>query len=107
MTPPLTTEPRTRGALKAAGWLAGLSEHDEPVLVYIVAHVARFQRPPTMNEIRERFGWQSRTAALNRVKSLAAAGYVVTGDESGRAPIRVVGMHLAPSFARRPAAGAA
>lgn len=96
----LPTEARIRRHLNASGWLAGLSAHDSPVLVYIVAHIVEHQRPPSQKEMAARFGWASRTAALKRVRSLAQAGYIAEAPGDTR-PLKVLGLRLDAIFDRK------
>ena len=58
-----------------------LTEAQEAVLAFMVAHQERHARPPSLREICEEFGFASHNAARKHVQALARKGCVTqTGD---------------------------
>jgi repressor LexA len=58
-----------------------LTEAQEATLAFMVRHQETHQRPPSLREMCEEFGFASHTAALKHVQALARKGFVTqTGD---------------------------
>ena len=58
-----------------------LTEAQEAILAFMVRHQETHQRPPSLREMCEEFGFASHTAALKHVQALARKGFVTqTGD---------------------------
>lgn len=57
------------------------------VLAYIRSHLSqqqgRVKRPPTLEQIRAKFGWASRNAAANHLLALRKKG-LLKANENGR-----------------------
>lgn len=58
-----------------------LTEAQEAILAFMVRHQETHQRPPSLREMCEEFGFASHTGALKHVQALARKGFVTqTGD---------------------------
>lgn len=73
-----------------------LTEAQEAVLAFMVRHQEATNRPPSLREICEKFGYASHTAARNHVQALVKKGLVAdTGDgRSYAAKVAQVQEHL-------------
>ncbi len=84
-----------------------LTEAQESILAFMVRHQSEKQRPPSLREIAEEFGYASMNAARGHVLALARKGHVSdTGDgRSWAAKVKEVQEHLftIPVFGTIPA----
>ena len=56
--------------------MTDLTEKQEEVLAYISAQIITNQRPPTLQEIIDHFGWYSPNAAAAHLKALESKGAI-------------------------------
>jgi len=56
--------------------MTDLTEKQEEVLAYISVRIKEDQRPPTLQEMCEHFGWYSPNAAASHLKFLVMKGAI-------------------------------
>lgn len=71
--------------------MIGLSACQAETLAFIREHIAEHAVPPTIREIKNRFGLSSTNAVSDRLRSLVRKGVILCGAKGKARSIRVLG----------------